>query len=38
MQGHFVGAFEEIEHRPVVVLEQATRDVNRVIGRDADEV
>ena len=31
-------ALEEVEHRTVLVLKQPPRDVNDVIGRDADEV
>ena len=29
---------EEIEHRPVLVLTKPGREMNRVVGRDANEV
>jgi hypothetical protein len=31
-------ALEKVEHRPILVLTKATREMNRVVGRDPDEV
>ena len=36
--GLLVEALEQLEHRPVLVLAQLSRDVDGVVGRDADEV
>jgi hypothetical protein len=33
-----VKALQELEHRPVLVVEQPPRHLNRVVGWDADEV
>jgi hypothetical protein len=38
MKRHVVKALQEVEHRAVFVLAEAARDVDDVVGRDADEV
>ena len=38
MQRRLMKALEDVEHRTILVLEQALRDVHDIVGRNADEI